>query len=238
MTALRDLRNRFDFFVRSRLQWGRAVDADAAVARDAPLQAEFDGCLARVDWSAALAGADRRAPLVVADVGCRTFLFAPVIERRLAAAGHEVELHGLELDAWRRFTDLRTRHDYGRFWASRVKRGRFHPIDVRDFRQPLDVALLLNPFVKREPLLRWGLPLSAFAPEAIVAHLHQLLRPRGGLLLTSNPFEEELAITKRLCSAAGFRAEQEFHWQATPPSESTDRWCMVWRCDGASPASA
>ncbi len=78
------------------------------LAHDEPLQAEFADGLARFDR------------LAVADVGCRTFLFAPVIERCFAAHGLRVELHGIELDAFRRFTDLRTRQDHGRFYAALV----------------------------------------------------------------------------------------------------------------------
>ncbi len=226
--ALRDLRNRVDFFLRSRVRLGRDVDAAAMVAQDAPLQAEFGDCLSRFDWRSALTRFSGRDRLVVADVGCRTFHFAPVLERCFATHGFRVEPHGIELDAFRRFTDLRTRQDHGRFWAAQVEAGRYHAIDVREFREPLDVAFLLNPFVTREPLLRWGLPLRTFAPEAIFDHLAALLRPRRGLLYTSNPTEEELTITRTIAQAAGFSPMREQHWQAAAPSESTDRWCALW----------
>ncbi len=231
--TLRDLRNRFDFFVRSRLRLGRTVDAAAMLAQDEPLQAEFADCLSRFDWRSALARFAGRDRLAVADVGCRTFLFAPVLERCFAAHGLRVALHGIELDAFRRFTDLRTREDHGRFYAAQVEAGRYHAIDVREFHEALDVAFLLNPFVTREPLLRWGLPLRTFAPEAIVAHLFTLLQPRRGLLFTSNPTEAELAITRSIASDRGFRLLQEHHWQAAAPSESTDRWCALWSSGGA-----
>ena len=223
-----DLRNRLDFFLRSLLRFDLAVDATAVLAHDAPFHAEFDSFFSMFTWEAALLGLRAKKTLVVADIGCRTFLYAPVLERRFAALGVDSILHGIEIDAYRRFTNLRTRNDYGRFYASRVSNGHYHPIDVRKFAEPLDVAFLLDPFVLPEPLVRWGLPTTTFAPTDIVTHVYDMLAPQQGVLVTSNPTDEEFAITKKLCAAAGFRLVEEHHWAAPEESESTDRLGILW----------
>ncbi len=235
---LRDLRNRLDFFLRSQVRWGRRVDGASVLAHDAPFHAEFDAFFSLFHWEAALAALRGKAQLTVADIGCRTFLYAPVLERRFATLGVATSLHGIEIDAYRRFTNFHTRHDYGQFYASCVKNGRYHPIDVLSFLEPLDVALLLDPFVLPEPLLRWGLPKATFAPEKIVNHIYDQLRPQRGLLVTSNPTEEEFAITNSLCRAAGFSPVEEHHWHAPEDSESTDRLSVLWTSDAQKSASS
>ncbi len=89
---LRDLRNRLDFFIRSNIRFGRQVDPKQANEQDAPLQAEFDSYFSVFDWKAALASFEGRDKLNVADIGCRTFLYAPVLERRFAELGFATAL--------------------------------------------------------------------------------------------------------------------------------------------------
>jgi hypothetical protein len=230
---LRDLRNRADFLLRSHLRWGRKIDAQKAARLDAPLQADFEAFLARFDWRDALAPFAPGQRLNVADVGCRTFLFAPVLERHLQALGFRATLHGIELDAYRRFTDLRTRADYGHFYAASVEAGHFHARDVLDFRTELDIIFLLDPFVALDPLLSWGLPRSHFAPARIFAHLRTLLSPGRAVLVTSNPSEDERDITRALAEAEGFRCREEHRWEPTPPSPATRRLGMRWVLSGA-----
>ncbi len=225
---LRDIRNRVDFFLRSSLRWGRTVDVEYTEKRDAPYQAEFEEFFPLFDWKTAIEPLRERQRLVVADIGCRTFLFAPVHQKKFRELGFATTLHGIEIDAYRRFTDFRTRNDYGKFYASRAQDGYFHPIDVLDFAEPLDVAFLLDPFVVKGPLLHWGLPSANFVPERIVEHVHRLLAPQSGLLVTSNPDEEERDVTYALCERFGFRRLEERYWEPKPESESSARFGAFW----------
>lgn len=220
-----DLRNRLDFFLRSRLRMGRAVDAARTEARDRPFQLEFDAFFRSFDWASALRERDPASHLRVADIGCRTFLFAPVLENNFRELGFETELHGVELDAYRRFTDFRTRADYGHFYATRVSRGRFHAIDAMDFREPLDVCFVLDPFVTEEPLMAWGLPRSRFRPQALFTHLASLLT-EGSVMITSNPDEEEYEITKAIAEQAGLVCVEERLWEPGAGSDSSPRLGM------------
>jgi len=169
------------------------------------VQAEMAGWLRHFRWKDAASKLDAASrKLIVADVGCRSFVHGAPIEALFTELGIQTTLHGIEVDAWRRFTDLRTRHDYATFHASRLRDGHFHALDFLDFREPLDVALLTEPFVTEGPLLAWGLPLSKFEPRRIFAHAHALLAPQRGLLLVSCPDEDELNVARSHWEAVGF----------------------------------
>lgn len=205
---LYDLRNRVDFALRSHLRLRRPVADDAVLAGVAEQQAEFASWVRRFPWERFAPGWSGRR-LVVADVGCRTFVHAAPLDALLASYGLEATLHGIEFDAWRRFVDLRTRYDYGVFHAARIRDGRYHARDFLTFQEPLDLAFLTEPFVTEDPLLCWGLPLSRLTPRAIFAHAHSLLAPRRGLLLVSNPDEEEYAAARGHFAAVGFHVIHE-----------------------------
>ena len=154
----------------------------------------------------------RVSDLELADVGARTFAFAPALEKFFSNFVENTILNGIEIDAYRRFTNLRTRRDYGEFYASQVKRGRYFPQDFLAWKKPLDLVLLLHPFVTREPHENWGLPLKTFKPEKLFQHSRALLKERAGLLLLSSPNMEEFKIAKDLAFQSGFVFLEEGSW--------------------------
>jgi hypothetical protein len=208
-----DFRNRLDFGIRERFRWRRPgapppSPIDQALAREV---GEFLECF---DW-AGLAAFPRE--LRIADIGAKNFFAAPALDRFFRSRDRNPEIHGIEIDAFRRYRDGWTRRDYGELYAGRIPRGFFHATDFRRWGEDLDLALLLNPFVTPEALIGWGLPLSLFDPESLFRRAAHLLRPRSGCLLVSCPTEQELAAVLRLAEAAGFRLLQRRDW-LPPPS--------------------
>ena len=80
----------------------------------------------------------------------------------------------------------------------------------------LNVAFLLNPFVSKEPILAWGLPLRQLEPMALFRHAEELLKTRQGLLVLSNPSEEEQETSLYMANRAGFSVHSQTLWQANP----------------------
>jgi len=208
---VKNLRNRLDFFLRGRLTWGRDLPDDFIPSEtDRKLQSEVREFFGLFPWSQLLHGMPRK--VTVLDVGARNFATASVMEECFVREGYLPELHGIEIDAYRRLRDFRTRKDYGEFFARRAMNARYHAIDFCDWSESCDFIFLLNPFVSEGPLLSWGLPLNELKPRIIFEHAARLLSPRKGKLLLSCPSFEELELAKGHADAVGFVAELTADW--------------------------
>ena len=124
--AFRDIksfRNRVDFWVRSHWRMGRKVTPKQITEKHRKFQGEIHEFLSGLDLPLDFDTKNIR----VADIGCRDFATGPVIEKLLQDQGYEPEVHGIELDAYRRFVDLRTRADYCDYFATSLKAWPFSP---------------------------------------------------------------------------------------------------------------
>ena len=227
----KDLRNRLFFALRSRAPWRRPLPPGARVPRrEVLLQHELGDFLRGFDWATALARWDRETRLRALDVGARNFALAPVLDALLAEEGIAVEIDGVEIDPNRALWNLRTRGDYGRYFASHARQARYHGMDFLAWTEPADLIVLLNPFVTPAPVLAWGLPLSCLRPEAIFAHARRLLRPPLALLVTCHPSETELGLASELAARAGFTAIERRNWKPGPATlQRRPRLGVLWK---------
>lgn len=152
--------------------------------------------------------------LVIADVGCRNFCLAPTFDSYFK--DYSTTLLGIEIDAYRRYRDFHTRADYARYYASQVQKGYFFDSDFLKFNKSCDVIFLLNPFVTKRPLLKWGLSLFQFKPEAIFKHCYDVLKEKRGRLFLSTPSEEEFEIALKLLTSCQFKVIETVLWNPSP----------------------
>jgi hypothetical protein len=213
----RDFQNRLSFRLRSQIRFHKNPKTDELVKPGVlQLQDELGDFLDLFHWGNFGLSLSSTNPLLVGDVGARDFSFAPVFDRHFRNKGiREVEVHGFEVDAYRRYTNLCSRADYGRAFAGRIPKGYYHAMDFLDWDLPLDVIFLLHPFVTPEPPLRWGLPLSVYRPQILFEHCMRILKTRTGILLLSNPTLKEFEISLNLAEKAGFTVKQKVLWKAT-----------------------
>ncbi len=204
--GFQNIRNTIDFNLRSHIRWSREIPQEAPRNPvDQRLQEECRQFLALFDWHAILKCLKPSSTLTVADIGARNFAFAPVLDKHFTALGyHQPTIHGIEIDAYRRLIDFHTRADYGHYYAKMIASGQYHPIDFLKWNQPLQIGFLLNPFVTREAILAWGLPLSVLEPIKIFNHAYALLDPQNGVLVLSNVDEDEIEISYQIAKEAGF----------------------------------
>lgn len=216
---LLNLRNKIDFQLRSAIQIKRPLRTDAPIpGMDHKVQKEFQDFLNRFSWEYLFARFSKDT-LVAADVGARNFCFAPVLDALFRDHSMELELHGIEIDSFRRLKDLHTRYDYGIFYSKQCRHAAFHPVDFLKFKTPLDICFLLNPFVSDEPTLHWGLPLSVLKPQPFFDHAFALLRDETSIAVLSCPSPEEYEIACRLAKASGFSLGEEVLWKPKEGSQ-------------------
>jgi hypothetical protein len=225
-------RNSIDFFLRNNLKFSRGVSLNSQIPeRDKKIQKEFEEFFNLLPWKEILKKLPS-SPLTVTDIGARNFVFGPVIDRCLEKHRREAKIHGIEIDAHRLLWGFHSRADFAEFYSKQMRAGFFHGMDFLKWSTPTDLALLLNPFVSKEPLLSWGLPLSKLQPDRLFKHAMATLKPRKGILILSCPSPEELEIAKKLAHTAGFTAGPQVFW--SPPKNSVQqkpRYGIVYYSD-------
>jgi hypothetical protein len=211
--ALLAVKNYFDFFLRNQIHLSREIpDNTPMPERDLKLQSELREFLELLPWKKILE-AQPSEPLVVTDIGSRNFVLGPVLDKIFEKNNRQALIHGIEVDGHRVLWGFHSRADYGNFYAKKMRSGYFHAMDFFDWNQTTDIAFLLNPFVSKEPLLSWGLPLSQLQPEKLFQHVRKTLRPETGILILTCPSLEELEIARKHAKTAGFIKGTEVLWK-------------------------
>lgn len=159
------------------------------------------------------------------DIGSQDFRYAFALERWLRHAGAEdpraVALDGVEVDGYRVYDTLYSRADVAEAHcrATGNPEVRYVVGDVLEHADvDLDVVFCWYPFVLRYALVRWGLPLSHFAPERIFEHAARMLRPGGMLVVVNHTREEQARQVEILRATEGV----EVLWSGAVASDLCD----------------
>lgn len=145
-------------------------------------------------------------PVRALDAGPSDWFYVRVLQAFLARSGseipREVALDGVELDAFRVYDDLRSRHDWAEAYIGGLPGVRYVAGDVRGYREPVDLAFMFYPFIFTADHRRWGLPRRHLRPAEHLAHVAGLVKP-GGLLMIVNQGEAEREAQHRLLAEVG-----------------------------------
>ncbi len=219
------LRNSIDFALRDFFRFSLAPKPLAAPPGETEAAQEVSEFLKLFPWPETKSNQTLR----VVDIGCRTFFLAPVLDQLFREKGFSPVVHGVEVDAFRRLRDFRTRKEWGEFFAVSIQNGAFHAADFLEWKEPVDAALLLNPFVLERSVLAWGLPLSFLKLEHMIEHCAKILTTNGSLLVCA-PTTEELFQCKRVAEHCGFTQMHEGFWTPGPNAFQTrPRFGVLYR---------
>ena len=138
----------------------------------------------------------------VLDVGSKNFYYAAVLQAALCPK----TLTGLELEGYRIYPNLHSRHDYAMAYIRDLPDTRFVVGDVREYREPAELITCFYPFVFADTHVAWYLPLRVFDPPGQFAAMARLLKP-GGQLLLCNQGEEEAEAAAQFAKQAGLRCQ-------------------------------
>ncbi len=118
----------------------------------------------------------------------------------------EIFLDGVEIDAFRVYSDFHTRYDYAQFYIKNLKNTRYIAKDFLKHNEKYDFIIWFFPFVTEFPLLEWGLPLSVYKPGEMLNHAYNCLNS-GGKILIINQDENEYKIQENLIKNVNFSYE-------------------------------
>ncbi len=141
---------------------------------------------------------DRKTPKVL-DIGSKNWFYAAGQYNffKYNNFEKEIRLDGIEIDAFRVYSNFYTRRDYALYYSKGLKNCRYICGDLLNHQEKYDYIIWFFPFVTEMPLLEWGLPLKVFKPSEMLQHAAGLLNP-GGMILTVNQDKDEYLIQQEL----------------------------------------
>lgn len=146
------------------------------------------------------------ASLLAADIGPSHWFYVQALHACLrfwqCPEGREVRLEGYEADAFRVYTDLRSRLDHAQGHMRGLPGVTYLPRAFEAQPERFDLVVMFFPFVFERDHLEWGLPGRMFVPRALLAAAWESLRP-GGALLVANQGEEEHRVERENFTALG-----------------------------------
>lgn len=144
---------------------------------------------------------DESSSLSLLDVGCKNWSYVNALHAYFSPWAKNMLLDGIELDAYRKYTDGFYRKDYAQHYIKNLPTARYHVGDAMLLTTKYDIVTCLLPFVFEDPCLAWGLPLDYFNPQAFLNQLLNLLKPNGVLIIINQGKEEHEEQDKLLNNA-------------------------------------
>ncbi len=135
----------------------------------------------------------------VVDVGSKNFYYAPALH----AFFQPSHLAGVELDGFHLYRGLYTNASYADFYIKTLPNSAYHVMNLTAYHEPVDILVWFFPFVFKEDVVSWYLPLNCFEPKTLFQHARQILSEEGVLLMV-NTGEEEWTVASDLLHQVGF----------------------------------
>lgn len=108
-----------------------------------------------------------------------------------------ITLTGIEIDAYRVYSSFYSRYDSAQNNIKGLNNANYISGDLLNHFDKYDYITWFFPFLTKEPLLYWGLPLDFYKPKQLLLHAFSLLN-KNGTMIIMNQGEEEYIIQKTL----------------------------------------
>lgn len=144
--------------------------------------------------------------LRVLDIGCKNWFYAKGEYAFFKKHCESLTLDGIEIDGNRLYSNFYTRKEVAKFYIKDLTGCSYKVGDFLNHKEKYNYISWILPFVVKEPLLKWGLPIKYFKPEQMLVHAYESLRPEGKLFIV-NQGEIEYEEQKQLCKRVGLSFE-------------------------------
>jgi len=218
-----DLRNSFDFFLRSRITFSRkdykekgCLDENCPVNEtlkkyDLPLlknlsERNIKENLYFLNIYDKYLSKKQCSKISLLDIGSKNWNYVKSEYLFVSSLSEEPHLDGIELDGYRLNNKFYSRFEIAKFYTKDLQNTHYTVGDFMEHKGSYDYIIWILPFITEYPLLRWGLPLKFFKPKKMLEHAYSLLN-EGGELLIINQGEEEYKIQQELNKELGLIAE-------------------------------
>lgn len=133
----------------------------------------------------------------ILDIGSKNWFYAKGEHDFFSTFCNNFELTGIELDAYRLYSNFYSRFEAAKFYTKELKNAKYVAGDFLDLQENFDYITWFLPFITKKPLQIWGLPMKYFCPEKMLLHAYSLLNNEGQILII-NQGESEQKIQEEL----------------------------------------
>ena len=183
---LNDLKNRFDFFIRTHTKFSRKNYQGEVENKESSYVFDIlNQYIKPVPQES----------LKVLDIGSKNWAYVRGEYDFFRQFTPNLFLDGVEIDAYRLYSNLYSRYEAAMFYTKGLEGVNYYADDLLNMRDKYDYIIWLLPFVTPYPLQKWGLPKKFFMPEKLLEHAYSILKKE---MLIVNQGEEEAEIQKSL----------------------------------------
>lgn len=189
-----DLKNSFDFFVRSKTRFSRKnfVEKNPELIERNRLENLYTEDLLNLFFS----NLDKDGVSLL-DIGCKNWFYAKgefdFLKKRYA----KFTMDGVELDAYRLYSNFYSRLEVAKYYTKGLENTNYIVANLLELDKKYDYITWFLPFVVIQPHVFWGLPKKYFYPPKMLAHAYSLLNKNGEMLII-NQTELEANVQREL----------------------------------------
>lgn len=217
-----DLRNKFDFFLRSHITFSRKNYQEFGSFHEEYLIENFEKYnlsllkdlnernieenLYFLNIFDKYLNKTKREKITVLDIGSKNWNYVKSEYLFAKSLSDNIVLNGIELDGYRLNSKFYTRYEIAKFYTKDLENTNYIVGDFLEHDFKYDLIIWILPFITEYPLQKWGLPLKYFKPLDMLNHAYNLMNKDGELLII-NQGEEEYKIQQELIKTLDLKAE-------------------------------
>ena len=136
--------------------------------------------------------------LKVLDIGSKNFSYAVSMHaffskfHQNSSKNRTIYLDGIEIDPYKIMTDLHSRYDYAQYYIKDLSNTRYITGNLLDIKEnQYDCITWFLPFISKEPLINWGLPLNLYQPQHMIEHAYAILNHQGIIIIVNQTDNEK-----------------------------------------------
>ena len=188
-----DLKNNIDFYIREKTRFSRKnfVEKNEAVLYQTYLENLYV-----LDVLSKCFSVIKKEFVCALDIGSKNWYYANAEYSFLKSNYRDFLLKGVELDAYRLYSNFYSRYEAAKFYTKNLKNTEYVAGNLLNIKGCYDYITWFLPFVLKSPLKCWGLPEKFFMPETLLKYAYSILGTNGQMLII-NQGEKE-AIEQKL----------------------------------------
>lgn len=183
-----DLKNNIDFFIRNNTKFSRKnfVEKDLNILNRIKKENFYTkDVLSKYITKIA------KNSINVLDIGCKNWFYAQAEFDFFNELFSEVFLDGVELDAYRLYSNFYSRYETAKFYTKDLKNTTYIPNNLLNINKKYDYIIWFLPFVVENPHIFWGLPKKYFYPKRLLKHAYNILNSNGQMLIINQGKDEK-----------------------------------------------
>ncbi len=199
LIMFKDLKNKFDFYIRTKTKFSRKNYSGNANNPESEYLFEILTNYFPIDF---------QENISVLDIGSKNWAYVKGEYDFFKNYSNQLILDGVELDAYRLNSNFYSRYEIAQFYIMNLQEVNheinYYADNLLNINKKYDYIIWLLPFITIYPLQKWGLPKKYFMPEKLLEHAYKLLNKQ---MLIINQIESEMNIQKELLDKLNFKYE-------------------------------